>query len=74
MFVSHRTVVVGPSRLIGRPVTSPDIRAGMALVLVALAADGATTIGNVQQIDRGCHDINVKLRADRAQLHIEHVE
>jgi len=36
----HRAVVVGPSRLIGQTVTSPDIRAGMALVLAALAAEG----------------------------------
>jgi len=59
----HRAVVVGPSRLTGQHVTSPDIRAGMALVLAALAADGVTTIGNVQQIDRGYQEIDLKLRA-----------
>ena len=64
----HRAVVVGPSRLVGQPVTSPDIRAGMALVLAALAAEGTTTIGNVQQIDRGYHDIDAKLRAVGAQI------
>ncbi|MEZ4676279.1 MAG: UDP-N-acetylglucosamine 1-carboxyvinyltransferase [Caldilineaceae bacterium] len=48
----HRAVVVGPRRLNGQQVSSPDIRAGMALVLAALAADGVTTIGNVRQIDR----------------------
>ena len=68
----HRAVVVGPSRLVGQPVTSPDIRAGMALVLAALAADGVTTIGNVQQIDRGYNDIDEKLRAVGAK--IERVE
>ena len=57
----HRAVVVGPRRLIGQPVVSPDIRAGMALVLAALAADGVTTIGNVQQIDRGYQQIDEKL-------------
>ena len=57
----HRAVVVGPRRLIGQPVVSPDIRAGMALVLAALAADGVTTIGNVQQIDRGYQQIGEKL-------------
>ncbi|GIK73074.1 MAG: UDP-N-acetylglucosamine 1-carboxyvinyltransferase [Chloroflexota bacterium] len=67
----HRAVVVGPSRLTGQQVTSPDIRAGMALVLAALAADGVTTIGNVQQIDRGYQEIDVKLRALGA--HIERV-
>lgn len=58
----HRAVVVGPRRLVGQPVTSPDIRAGMALLLAALAAHGTTTIGNVQQIDRGYHAIDEKLR------------
>lgn len=58
----HRAVVVGPRRLVGQHVSSPDIRAGMALVLAALAADGVTTIGNVQQIDRGYQRIDEKLR------------
>jgi UDP-N-acetylglucosamine 1-carboxyvinyltransferase len=58
----HRAVVVGPRQLVGQPVSSPDIRAGMALVLAALAADGVTTIGNVQQIDRGYQRIDEKLR------------
>jgi UDP-N-acetylglucosamine 1-carboxyvinyltransferase len=64
----HRAVVVGPSRLTGHPVTSPDIRAGMALVLAALAADGVTTIGNVEQIDRGYQAIDAKLRALGASI------
>ena len=63
----HRAVIVGPSKLIGLPVSSPDIRAGMALVLAALAAEGTTTIGNVQQIDRGYHRIDEKLRSVGAQ-------
>ncbi|MEZ4706225.1 MAG: UDP-N-acetylglucosamine 1-carboxyvinyltransferase [Caldilineaceae bacterium] len=68
----HRAVVVGPSRLYGQPVSSPDIRAGMALVLAALAAQGKTTIGNIGQIDRGYERIDEKLRALGA--HIERVE
>jgi UDP-N-acetylglucosamine 1-carboxyvinyltransferase len=68
----HRAVVVGPRRLVGQSVSSPDIRAGMALVLAALAADGVTTIGNVQQIDRGYQQIDATLRALGA--HIERVE
>lgn len=64
----HRAVVVGPRRLVGQPVSSPDIRAGMALVLAALAADGVTTIGNVQQIDRGYQRIDEKLRALGARI------
>ncbi|HRW09868.1 MAG TPA: UDP-N-acetylglucosamine 1-carboxyvinyltransferase, partial [Caldilineaceae bacterium] len=65
----HRAVVVGPRRLTGQQVSSPDIRAGMALVLAALAADGVTTIGNVRQIDRGYEQIDTKLR--QLGAHIE---
>lgn len=68
----HRAVVVGPRRLVGQRVSSPDIRAGMALVLAALAADGVTTIGNVHQIDRGYEQIDEKLRQLGAR--IERVE
>ncbi len=68
----HRVVVVGPRRLVGAHVSSPDIRAGMALVLAALAADGKTTIGNVEQIDRGYERIDQKLRSLGAK--IERVE
>lgn len=64
----HRAVVVGPRRLAGQQVSSPDIRAGMALVLAALAADGITTIGNVRQIDRGYEQIDVKLRELGARI------
>ncbi|MEZ4618156.1 MAG: hypothetical protein R2867_21945 [Caldilineaceae bacterium] len=59
-------------RLNGQQVSSPDIRAGMALVLAALAADGVTTIGNVRQIDCGYEHIDDKLRALGAR--IERVE
>jgi UDP-N-acetylglucosamine 1-carboxyvinyltransferase len=68
----HRAVIVGPSKLVGQQVSSPDIRAGMALVLAALAAQGITSIGNVRQIDRGYERIDEKLRALGA--HIERVE
>ncbi|RLT36820.1 MAG: UDP-N-acetylglucosamine 1-carboxyvinyltransferase, partial [Chloroflexi bacterium] len=64
----HRAVVVGPSQLTGQQITSPDIRAGMALVLAALAAKGKTTIGNSQQIDRGYQRIDEKLRALGAKI------
>lgn len=64
----HRAVVVGPSRLSGQHVSSPDIRAGMALVLAALVADGVTRIGNVEQIDRGYQEIDAKLRLLGAQI------
>ena len=64
----HRAVVVGPSQLVGQQITSPDIRAGMALILAALAAEGKTTIGNIQQIDRGYQRIDEKLRALGARI------
>jgi UDP-N-acetylglucosamine 1-carboxyvinyltransferase len=58
----HRAVVSGPSRLYGDRMDSPDIRAGMALLLAALAADGESVIGNVAQIDRGYERIDDRLR------------
>ncbi|MBI3958274.1 MAG: UDP-N-acetylglucosamine 1-carboxyvinyltransferase [Chloroflexi bacterium] len=64
----HRAVVVGPSQLVGQQITSPDIRAGMALILAALAAEGKTVIGNIQQIDRGYQKIDEKLRALGARI------
>jgi UDP-N-acetylglucosamine 1-carboxyvinyltransferase len=64
----HRAVVVGPSRLSGQHVSSPDIRAGMALVLAALVAQGTTRINNVEQIDRGYEEIDVKLRELGAKI------
>jgi UDP-N-acetylglucosamine 1-carboxyvinyltransferase len=59
----HRAVVVGPSRLQGQPLSSPDIRAGMALVIAALCAEGRSVIGNIGQIDRGYERLEDKLRA-----------
>jgi UDP-N-acetylglucosamine 1-carboxyvinyltransferase len=58
----HRAIVSGPSRLHGASVESPDIRAGMAMLIAALAADGRSEIGNVRQIDRGYERIDVRLR------------
>ena len=57
----HRCIVNGPSRLISGNVDSPDIRAGLALVLAALAAEGESVIRNVGQIDRGYERIDEKL-------------
>ncbi len=68
----HRAVVSGPARLHGEILTSPDIRAGMALVLAALIAEGQSEIHNVDQIDRGYQRLEEKLRALGA--HIERVE
>ena len=54
--------MTGPARLYGERLESPDIRAGMAMLIAALAADGVSTIGNVQQIDRGYERIDERLR------------
>lgn len=64
----HRAVIVGPSPLYGQELSSPDIRAGMALLIAALAAKGTSTIANVGQIDRGYQNIDTKLRCLGAQL------
>ena len=58
----HRAMVVGPRRLHGQRVDSPDIRAGMAMLIAALCADGVTEIGNVRHIDRGYERIDERLR------------
>lgn len=64
----HRAVIEGPARLFGKPMSSPDIRAGMALVLAALSAEGRSIIQNAQQIDRGYSNIEHRLRALGAQI------
>jgi len=68
----HRVVVSGPARLYGQRLTSPDIRAGMAMLIAALCANGRSVIGNVTEIDRGYERIDDRLRAVGAQ--IERVE
>jgi UDP-N-acetylglucosamine 1-carboxyvinyltransferase len=68
----HRVVVTGPAQLYGERLTSPDIRAGMAMVIAALCAEGTSTIGNVSEIDRGYERIDERLRMLGAQ--IERVE
>jgi UDP-N-acetylglucosamine 1-carboxyvinyltransferase len=64
----HRCIVTGPARLFGEKVESPDIRAGMALVLAALAADGRSQIRNIGQIDRGYDRVDEKLRSLGAKI------
>jgi UDP-N-acetylglucosamine 1-carboxyvinyltransferase len=64
----HRAVVSGPSRLHGERVDSPDIRAGMAMLIAALCADGNTEIGNIRQIDRGYERIDDRLRLLGARI------
>ncbi|HKT59984.1 MAG TPA: UDP-N-acetylglucosamine 1-carboxyvinyltransferase [Gemmatimonadales bacterium] len=64
----HRAVISGPSPLKGGTVESPDIRAGMAMLLAALAAEGPSTIHNVGQIERGYERIDERLRALGADI------
>ncbi len=64
----HRVIVTGPSKLYGEKVESPDIRAGMALLLAALAVPGKSTIRNVGQIDRGYERVDEKLRSLGANI------
>jgi UDP-N-acetylglucosamine 1-carboxyvinyltransferase len=68
----HRAVVNGPTRLYGERMESPDIRAGMAMLIAGLCAEGTSTIGNIGQIDRGYERIDERLRGLGAS--IERVE
>jgi UDP-N-acetylglucosamine 1-carboxyvinyltransferase len=67
----HRALVIGPSPLSGGRISSPDIRAGMALLIAALTARGRSVIQNVAQIDRGYERIDDRLRALGADIHRE---
>ena len=64
----HRAVVTGPAKLTGQRMESPDIRAGMAMLLASLCADGSSTIGAVYQIDKGYERIDERLRTLGANI------
>jgi UDP-N-acetylglucosamine 1-carboxyvinyltransferase len=64
----HRAIVTGPSRLRGERLSSPDIRAGMAMLIAALCADGPSEIQNIREIDRGYERIDERLRELGAQI------
>ena len=64
----HRVVVSGPARLRGQLITSPDIRAGMALIIAALCAKGTSTIEQAEMVDRGYERIEARLRALGADI------
>ncbi|HEX3926799.1 MAG TPA: UDP-N-acetylglucosamine 1-carboxyvinyltransferase [Gemmatimonadales bacterium] len=64
----HRAVISGPAPLRASQMASPDIRAGMAMVIAALAADGTSLIYNVEQVERGYEQIDARLRALGAQI------
>jgi UDP-N-acetylglucosamine 1-carboxyvinyltransferase len=64
----HRVVVSGPAKLFGQRMESPDIRAGMAMLIASLCAEGTSTIGNIGQIDRGYERIDERLRGLGARI------
>jgi UDP-N-acetylglucosamine 1-carboxyvinyltransferase len=64
----HRAVVTGPAQLFGQRMASPDIRAGMAMLIASLCAEGTSTIGNIGEIDRGYERIDERLRALGARI------
>src|SRR4051794_19024836 len=64
----HRALVSGPAKLYGQRMASPDIRAGMALLIASLCAEGTSTIGNVSEIDRGYERIDERLRSIGASI------
>jgi UDP-N-acetylglucosamine 1-carboxyvinyltransferase len=64
----HRAIVAGPSRLKGALMSSPDIRAGMAMLLAAACAEGVSTINNADQIERGYERIDERLNALGAKI------
>jgi UDP-N-acetylglucosamine 1-carboxyvinyltransferase len=64
----HRVVVSGPAQLYGQRMESPDIRAGMAMLIASLCAEGMSTIGNIGQIDRGYERIDERLRGLGARI------
>ncbi len=67
----HRVVVAGPSKLVGTELVSPDIRAGMALLIASLCAEGESVINNISQIDRGYY--NLEKRLSKIGAHIKRV-
>ena len=64
----HRIVVQGPTKLYGKRLVSPDLRAGIALVIAALIAEGKTEIDNIYQIDRGYERLDERLRSIGADI------
>ncbi|MDQ3950540.1 MAG: UDP-N-acetylglucosamine 1-carboxyvinyltransferase, partial [Gemmatimonadota bacterium] len=64
----HRAIIIGPSQLRAASVESPDIRAGMAILLAAMAAEGESVIDNVRQIERGYERIDERLNALGARI------
>jgi UDP-N-acetylglucosamine 1-carboxyvinyltransferase len=66
----HRAVISGPAKLKGATLTSPDVRAGMAMMIAAMCAEGKSTIRNVYQIERGYENIASRLRSVGAKIEV----
>ena len=64
----HRAVVTGPRRLRAAELTSPDVRAGMAMVIAAMAARGTSVIRNIYQIERGYENLARRLQSLGARI------
>lgn len=64
----HRVVVNGPAQLVGKKLTSPDLRAGIAMIIAGLMATGTTEIDNIYQIDRGYEEIDIRLKSLGAKI------
>jgi UDP-N-acetylglucosamine 1-carboxyvinyltransferase len=64
----HQALIIGPNKLKGRPISSYDIRAGAAMVIAALMAEGTTEISNIKYIDRGYEDLEIKLNSLGAKI------
>jgi UDP-N-acetylglucosamine 1-carboxyvinyltransferase len=64
----HRAVISGPARLTGSELHSPDVRAGMAMVIAAMCAEGKSVIRNVYQIERGYENLVARLSSLGARI------
>jgi len=64
----HRALVQGPTNLRGKKIESPDIRAGIAMVIAGLIASGETTLDNIYQIERGYENLDARLAALGAKI------
>ncbi len=64
----HRVIIIGPSPLFGKEITSFDLRAGATLIIAALAASNTSVVGNIYQVDRGYQTLDVRLSALGAKI------
>ena len=65
---THRAIIIGPAKLRGREMESPDLRAGLAFVIAALIAEGQSSVGSIHHIDRGYAQIEKRLQKVGAKI------